>query len=234
MNKDAYSFVLAPSPTFAQTPFIGNLTLPLTERCGMQREFLSFYESECPSSDFFVALYDAGFACKPVSIINVGANKGYLISELLAIFAPHVGVTPPALGDAIRTSGLAGNDLNNICGNCGDCLHTPAPSKALSCPINPALVQVHAIEPVTDNLNILSHALVPLLHDANSVSLFLHRFAVVENQTATPSVFFFKLQTWFRGLPHCKICWRRRNIWYHSSPEHFAGYFFRATAPRCY
>lgn len=150
---------------------------------------LDFSQSNCPTSDFFTALYDAGFACKPATLINVGANKGYLVAEMLAIFSPQSGADPIALGNGIRASGRADNEFT-ACGYCDDCKHMPPQSAAAACPGAPPRITVHAFEPVQGNFYFLENQLAPLLRADGPVSLTLHRAAVVENQTATPSVMF--------------------------------------------
>jgi FkbM family methyltransferase len=165
--------------------------------CAASRARLDFASSSCPSSDFFTELYNADFACKPAVLVDVGANKGYVVAEMLAIFAPALGVAPPALGAAIAASGAAFNEVTG-CGICDDCKHTPPPSSAARCAAQ-ARVVVHAFEPVPDNVDMLNLRLGPLLRAAPgagaaaaaaaaAVSLHVHAAAVVEDASATPSV----------------------------------------------
>ena len=160
--------------------------------CSAQLAGFSTSESSCPSNDFFTDLYNAGFACKPATIINVGANKGYVLTEMLAIFAPLVGVGPRAQYDAIMASGKAINEFT-ACGMCDDCKKPPPPSSAASCPAPLAPITLHAFEPTSDAFGFLEGlaGLVAAAGDfAAHVHLHLHRAAVVENQTATPAVHF--------------------------------------------
>ena len=165
--------------------------------CAASRARLDVAASSCPSSDFFTELYNADFACKPAVLVDVGANKGYVVAEMLAIFAPALGVAPPALGAAIAASGAAFNEVTG-CGICDDCKHTPPPSSAAHCAAQ-ARVVVHAFEPVPDNVDMLNLRLGPLLRAAPgagaaaaaaaaAVSLHVHAAAVVEDAAATPSV----------------------------------------------
>ena len=168
------------------------LLVPYSNRCEAQRAALSFKESSCPSSDVFTALYDAAFACVPSTILNVGANKGYFVAEILSIFAPFAGVTPFALGNAIAASNRAVSE-HISCGVCDDCNNIPPPSAASSCSNwNNVSISIYAFEPVADNFRFLQEQLAPLIKDefASNIHLNLHRVAVVQNQTETPSVLF--------------------------------------------
>lgn len=160
--------------------------------CGAQLAGFSTSESSCPSNDFFTDLYDAGFACRPATIVNVGANKGYALTEMLSIFAPLAGVGPRAQFNAIMASGKALNEFT-ACGMCDDCTKPPPPSTAAACPAPLAPITLHAFEPTSDAFGFLE-GLAGLVAGAGGpgahVRLRLHKAAVVENQTATPFVRF--------------------------------------------
>ena len=160
--------------------------------CRAQLAGFSTSESSCPSNDFFTDLYDAGFACRPATIVNVGANKGYALTEMLSIFAPLAGVGPRAQFNAIMASGKALNEFT-ACGMCDDCTKPPPPSTAAACPAPLAPITLHAFEPTSDAFGFLE-GLAGLVAGAGGpgahVRLRLHKAAVVENQTATPFVRF--------------------------------------------
>ena len=160
--------------------------------------------SHCPSSDFLNLVYEAAFGCgRDALVVNVGANKGYLIAELVAIFAPRATVGPKRLGLAIQESGLM-ESFQSLCGVCWDCMSDPAPSSAVSCAGRAAHLTVHAFEPLPANVHLLRTVLEPMLAEAavDVVSFTLHAAAVVRDAAAVPSVHFPDCAT---GIENCFI-----------------------------
>ena len=179
----------APAPSASASPGAP----PAARKCSAadreaQRGRISFGESQCPSSSFLNVIYETAVGCgRDALIVNVGANKGYVVAEVLAIFAPYAHVGPLRLGEAIARSGLQFNEKTG-CGICDDCRSNPAASSAASCPGLPARVVVHAFEPVPDNVNIIRTQLEPMLAHVEDVSFTLHAVAVVRDATTVASV----------------------------------------------
>jgi hypothetical protein len=67
----------------------------------------------------------------PRTLINVGANKGYVVAQFLAAFAPHLGHTPQTLYAylASRPDIVQVHRTNKrwACGSCQDCMDTIDP-----------------------------------------------------------------------------------------------------------
>jgi FkbM family methyltransferase len=153
-----------------------------------QRGRISFGDSQCPSNSFLSTVYETAIGCGRDSVIvNVGANKGYVVAEVLSIFAPQVCIGPVRLGKAIAQSGLAFNAVTG-CGICNDCAADPAPSSAESCAGPPARVDIHAFEPVPDNVLMMRTLLAPMLEGAEAVSFTIHAVAVVRDAAAVTTV----------------------------------------------
>ena len=192
LHAPAFLFSVPPSPSPRPATSLSPSPHPSLPPCPPSLTARDFSDSSCPSSDFFTALYDAGLACKPATIVDVGANKGYVVAELLSIFAPQLGVNPPALGSAIAASGKAFNPFTG-CGMCDDCTKSPPPSAAAACPGPPAPIVVHAFEPTEDAFSMLEVQLAGIVRAgdaAGAVTLHLHRRPVVEDQAAAPTALF--------------------------------------------
>lgn len=152
-----------------------------------QRDRINFSESRCPSSTFISLIYETAIGCRDAVVVNVGANKGYVISEIAAIFAPQANVNPKRLGSAIHNFGLSLNNYSG-CGVCNDCRSEPDASSASKCLGKPAHIAIHAFEPVPATVLLLRTALVPLLAEAPDISFTLHAAAVVRSAEITKSV----------------------------------------------
>ena len=159
-------------------------------------------------------LYETAIGCgRDALVVNVGANKGYVLAELVSIFAPQAGIGPIRLGEAYEEFGLTLNHFTG-CGVCADCREDPAPSSAVMCvaaagggggSVGGALLAqltLHAFEPMPDNIHLLRSVVEPLLAIADGVSLKVHAAAVVSDAARVKSVPF---QNCKRGEEACSI-----------------------------
>jgi FkbM family methyltransferase len=157
-----------------------NVPLPFncsTSQRDAQRGRISFEESCCPSSSFLNLLYETAFRCSDVLILNVGANKGYVLAELLFIFAPRAKIGPIQLGHLIENYGVSLEDFSG-CGVCNDCKHNPSSSSAAACSIHPRII-LHAFEPLPANVHLLKMTIEPLINSVENLSLTVHSKAII-------------------------------------------------------
>jgi hypothetical protein len=120
----------------------------------------SYAFTACAAATWIEAIRDTD-ATKPSppprNLVNVGANKGYVIAQFLAAFAPHLGHTPQTLHQYLL-SVPAIAEINKVnqrwaCGTCDDCRE-----EVTSGPADLGLrrkLRVHAIEPVELTLDLI-------------------------------------------------------------------------------
>ena len=167
-----------------------------------QRTRISFSESRCPSSSFLNLVYETAIGCgHSTTFVNVGANKGYVVSEIVSIFAPHAHVGPVRLGAALHAYGLSLSNYTG-CGVCEDCRSDPEPSSASLCNTPRAQLSIHAFEPVPETVLLLQSVLLPLLSGVEGVTFTLHAAAVVRDAESVTSVPF---EVCTRGAEVCSI-----------------------------
>ena len=171
----------------------------------------------CPPREvLWPALASKALACRPVTIVNVGANKGYLIASLFDLIRPGMGITPMALHAHLRTPGVAARqNLHDGCGFCNDCLegHLPAlPSAARTCfsdvgqqlPREAFPLTLHAFEPTLSNSELLDYgvfALIAASPNGTGVTARLHRQAVVGD----PSIAVVAFGNCKAGVERCGV-----------------------------
>ena len=158
----------------------------------------------CPPRElFWPGLVAKGLSCRGVTIVNVGANKGYLIASLLDLVRPDLGITPKSLFAFFKTPEVATKQLvHDGCGFCDDCLegHLPAFESAHRLCFDDATgkeisresfdVTLHAFEPTSSNSELLEYGVFRLINASSSASkerfkASLHRYAVVGDPTLT-------------------------------------------------
>ena len=153
-------------------------------------------ESSCPSSHVWARLLPAGLACAPLTLLNVGANKGYTAAALLGVLRPELGVDPPAL--YTRLVAELPNDVEDAEGLCGEAHEQwpGAPSLAPPCPGSPGALPpplaLHLFEPLPGNAMLLRRGLLPLVAAAAAwagnasqslpVDLHVHELALVAGE----------------------------------------------------
>jgi FkbM family methyltransferase len=139
-------------------------------------------------------LVNKGLTCRPVTIVNVGANKGYLIASLVDLLRPGMGITPKTLHAHLISPEVARHQLLlDGCGFCNDCTEGHLPLKgsaARHCfsdagellPRESFPVHLHAFEPTPANGELLDYGIFALIKQAPNSTGFtglLHRQAVV-------------------------------------------------------
>jgi len=59
-----------------------------------QVQYLRPEESACPGLAWWPHFVAASLSCRPIVVVNVGANKGHSLASFAALFAPELGITP--------------------------------------------------------------------------------------------------------------------------------------------
>ena len=152
---------------------------------------LSPSEAACPGGEHWPLLHAAGLSCRPLTLVNVGANKGYKVAALLAVLRPELGVTGAALYQKL----IAAAEVEDAAGLCGDMAEAVPPSLvpplcgAGGAPRAWHALDVHAFEPLPGNAALLTDVLAPFVAAAAAwggnathalpVSLSVHAAAVV-------------------------------------------------------
>jgi hypothetical protein len=136
-------------------------------------------DSSCYSRHYFPAVSAAGLHCRSLTVVDIGANKGYLLALWLDLFRPHLQITPAGLYRYIQAHPTLGTfvDSRFVCGACGDC-HTEhtrvrrgpgCVTAGGAAGSSPSLLDanysldMYAIEPVPANGKILREGLMSLL-----------------------------------------------------------------------
>jgi hypothetical protein len=122
-------------------------------------------QSPCPGHAWWEAMVETGeLSCRPLTLLNVGANKGYTLSYFAALLQPSAGITSMRVHDNLVQH--FGASLPYPCGACGDCHEAPPAALAPRvCPgPPPTLPQAHALnllgfEPLMDNIEVLYYGL---------------------------------------------------------------------------
>ena len=160
--------------------------------------------SSCPGNHWMVALRDldvatqhAAYAATPPRdraamptlvrrAINIGANKGYLVSELLGHWAPWMRLNPQSLRELLDTVPVKASSQpwgnREKCGVCTDCrtVITPAPKPPGGAPVaapweawlaTHVSVTVWAAEPAPVNVALLSAAAMNLTASGHVAAL---------------------------------------------------------------
>jgi FkbM family methyltransferase len=117
--------------------------------------------SACASGSWMTALRDADFrAAEPGSnprrriVINVGANKGYVVATALGLWLPSSGASPTDLFEYLRDKPISTE--RNRCGMCDDCKSVLAqPPTTPSGASSLVSAVAYAIEPQPSNFRLL-------------------------------------------------------------------------------
>jgi hypothetical protein len=114
-----------PPPPFPRLP---PSHLPAAYQCtpaerAAQVALLNPAHSNCFSAHYWAALFAAGFACRDVVAVDVGANKGYLLAHWADLLRPQLNVTPASLHAAFFSVEPLRSVIDPAvaCGACGDC-----------------------------------------------------------------------------------------------------------------
>jgi hypothetical protein len=124
----------------------------------------NFMASACPSLSILAALAAADGASDPsthashhpnrLTLVNVGANKGYGVAEVAALWRPDLGINPASVYARLRAA-HPGRDPADaaIRGVCGD--GEEAVPDVATPPSPPPALTVHAVEPIPPNVDLL-------------------------------------------------------------------------------
>ena len=155
--------------------------------------------SKCPGHLPWLSLIAAGLSCKPLVIVNIGANKGYSLAMFADLFSPELLLTPPKVYRRImdRFGDVeSGGSVSYPCGACNDCQEEHiVPRNSRTCvlaggqvvPASSFPVEIHGFEPILSNVDIINEGLMAVYKEgiaaagpiAPNVKIFIHRAAVV-------------------------------------------------------
>lgn len=138
----------------------------------------------------------ATIQCRPVVVVNIGANKGYSVAHFVDLFVPNSGFSPTAVFSRIIER-WPNNEVAYPCGACDDCKELRVSAFVPDeCEIGiagsgvrvPSVffgVDVHALEPVAANVEVLNVGVARLALDAqiDGLHVYVHRVAAVGDAT---------------------------------------------------
>ena len=110
----------------------------------------------CPSSSWQAVVADAVPRAAPVTMVNVGANKGYALVEFLGLWTQH-GVSAKTWSRAIKWYANKTHSkwlASNACGFCGDCRQASPAKHSRSSGV------AHALELAANNRALLREVAV--------------------------------------------------------------------------
>ena len=142
-------------------------------------------ESSCPGDSWWVTARPVAFSCRPLTIVNIGANKGYYVAFFLSMLAPSLNIHPSSIFPLIQSV----TGLDSGCGVCDDCkLGAFISGSSNFCTTGDGRVvksedfglDIHAIEPVDANIDLLKLGVETLVKrsDSKTVRVHLHKAAV--------------------------------------------------------
>lgn len=148
-------------------------------------------ESACPGHMWWPAFISAALTCKPIVIVNIGANKGYSLASFVDFFAPETGVTPFSISSRVQAE--VPNDWRDFpCGACNDCKIGHVPEKwSRKCLLEsgdvvPATyfpLELHGIDPIPGNIKVCNKGVVAMVQESGvaNVTVKMHHYAAVGN-----------------------------------------------------
>ena len=185
LNSSGIHSVHHPSPPRA-APFVCSPSLSRAQVSSM-----IIRESACPGHLWWPVFVSAAFTCRPVMIVNIGANKGYSLASFVDFFAPEVGVTPLSISPRVLAE--VPNDWRDFpCGACNDCKVGHIPEKwSRECTIESGEVvpashfplELHGIDPILGNIAVCNKGVVAMVEEAGipNVTVKMHHYAAVGN-----------------------------------------------------
>ena len=197
--------VVAPSPVLGSfaagvaastngPPSTSNAAIPASyvcspEEAAAQAAHFDFRQSSCPGHTWWPRFVEA-LACQPLTIVLIGANKGYGVAAFLDFFAPELATTPASLYE--RLHARYGETVGGLCGMCEDCKvghvgrrvsrECVAPSGERVGAAAAFPIELHALEPLPANFEIITFGLGGVGSsrvEAGGVRLHLHQAAAV-------------------------------------------------------
>jgi FkbM family methyltransferase len=76
------------------------------------------FQSACPGNEWWGLLYAAGLSCRDLTLVDIGANKGYVLATWMEMVRPESGVSPRALLQ--RFQARFGEEGETMEGQCND------------------------------------------------------------------------------------------------------------------
>ena len=119
-------------------------------------------------------MHAAAPASDPLIMVNIGANKGYGVVNVLSLWRPDLGINPASWHAALVDQYPAVEGYA-LCGVCNDCMES-GDRKGEPGPASPTIT-VHAVEPLPTNVPLL-RKLQLRAKAAKRVTMFVHPGAV--------------------------------------------------------
>ncbi len=168
-----------------------------SEQVAMQVGMLDKSQSKCPGHAWWPHFVAAAMTCRPVTVVNVGANKGYSLASFADLFAPELGLTPAAIYPRIMArfgDAEHGGSVSYPCGACDDCrvghlrsasTRTCVLPSGEEVPATDFSTDIHGFEPIAANLDIMRAGVMAVAEEASvpNTRIHLHRVAVVGDAT---------------------------------------------------
>ena len=187
-----------PTSPSSGPPSISGAALPTSyvcspEEAAAQATHFDFRQSSCPGHSWWPRFVEA-LACQPLTIVLIGANKGYGVAAFLDFFAPELATTPASLYK--RLHARYGESVGGLCGMCEDCkvAHVgrrvsrectlPSGERVGAAAAFP--IELHALEPLPANFEMITFGLGGVGGGAGAgVRLHLHQAAAVGDPALT-------------------------------------------------
>jgi FkbM family methyltransferase len=164
-----------------------------SEQVQVQVQQLDKIQSRCPGHAWWPHFIAAAMTCKPVTVVNVGANKGYSLASFADLFVPEMGLTPAAIYSRILArfgDSESGGSVNYPCGACNDCeadhLHSVSARTCVlpsgqEVPATHFSTDIYGFEPIAANIDIIRAGVMAVANEASvpNAQIHLHRAAVV-------------------------------------------------------
>lgn len=202
-------FAPAPLANYAPRVARSSYTCTADESALQASKYVSF-GSACPSSEWWVPLRAAGLRCRPLTLVNVGANKGFRVASWLSVLRPSLGICGARLKQEF--SKVVHSWIENPDGACEDSregMPAQGPDSEAPCPDGSAdsaqPLALHAFEPLPGNADILRAYLEDLLPRgyprALPIDYVVHEVAV----TGDPALTKIEFGSCLQGNERCGV-----------------------------
>lgn len=176
----------------------GPLLFPVSYQCTREQSTLQVarlvpFESACPGSEWWPRLYLAGMACRDLTLVDIGANKGYKLATWAGVFRPELNLFPDTL---FRKFVDVYGDFEDMGGSCQDFEDARLPQLvARACeergggaPPRAATsfkLALHAFEPLPGNAGVLRRVVEPWVNEkgGGTATLTVHQLAAVGDRS---------------------------------------------------
>jgi FkbM family methyltransferase len=128
----------------------------------------SYRYSACPKVPIFEEIARQNYVeGRDMVVVDVGANKGYTVAEMMEVFEPSSHMNPNSLGIFLKST-----FKRKLCGVCNDC-EGRADQTLLKERRTPRSFTIHAVEPSEANFDLL----LKVKGWSNHSNMFIHKYA---------------------------------------------------------